>query len=68
MIRTISVRNFKSLKDFRLDLNHNTAPRRFERCGKEHRALGARLSFRLHALREMRRFGSNAEIVGRKNF
>lgn len=26
-------------------------PRRFERCGKEHRALGARLSFRLHALR-----------------
>lgn len=25
MIRTISVRNFKSLKDFRLDLNHNTA-------------------------------------------
>lgn len=25
MIRTISVRNFKSLKAFRLDLNHNTA-------------------------------------------
>ena len=25
MIRTITVRNFKSLKDFRLDLNHNTA-------------------------------------------